>query len=760
MAEDGPPRQRRIAYRVVAMAAGKGSGSPASGPKHGEMIGTVARVLALLLLVTSCASEEALSADPLDGIDAERIGDWSAVWDERDGMSLFSWTDGERFVVNTADGERDFVAGVNLGVTVPGHFPGELAVDAETYRRWFPQIASIGFSAIRVYTMLEPHFYEELVRYNTANPRRPLYLVQGVWPPEGAFLELGDLYGGTVTEAFESEIDALVAALHGETVVADRPGRADGAFTADVSPWLLAWAVGIEWDPIAVERTDAANAGMEPFSGQYFTADAASTPTESWMAQMLDHLAGRLAERGTTMPLSFVNWTTTDPLHHPDEPNPTEEMVSIDPMHVRATEAWPGGYFAGYHIYPYYPDFQRFEDGVADFVLEGEPDAYAGLLSKFAEHHRGVPLVVLEYGVPTGMAKAHEGPQGRDQGDHTEQRQAEINAELLSAIAEVGLAGGYQFAWTDEWFKLTWNTMDFEVAVRRPMWMNAWTNEAHFGILAVEPGATQRIVLDGDGAEWDGESQVIFEGTGAVRELAVTHDEGYLYLRVVTDEPESWRSDPITIVFDVIDGAAGALPDDPRVESDSDYALRIAGDGAELLVRSSADPLLLQYIHHGYVTADSGELVEGNGRWNPHRLMTNRPQVVPSTGMELPVEFDDAGRLHHGTSDPASAEFDSRSTWFGRERLIEVRVPWQGIGVSDPSSRQAYVVDRDGRITHVPFERLGIDVAAGDVVEATAGYAWPQWNSVAYHERIKAGAGVFADVVIRLNAVSQDTATR
>ena len=28
-------------------------------------------------------------------------------------------------------------------------------------------------------------------------------------------------------------------------------------------------------------------------------------------------------------------------------------------MHIAATQAWPGGFFASYHAYPYYPDFLR-----------------------------------------------------------------------------------------------------------------------------------------------------------------------------------------------------------------------------------------------------------------------------------------------------------------------------------------------------------------------------------------------------------------
>ena len=72
-------------------------------------------------------------------------------------------------------------------------------------------------------------------------------------------------------------------------------------------------------------------------------------------------LATLEARRGWSRPITFTNWLTVDPLEHPLEPLELEDRVSVDAMHLRATAAWPGGFFASYHAYPYYPDFLRFE---------------------------------------------------------------------------------------------------------------------------------------------------------------------------------------------------------------------------------------------------------------------------------------------------------------------------------------------------------------------------------------------------------------
>ena len=95
---------------------------------------------------------------------------WDIARDRVESLKRISYVDGERVRILTEDGERDFVVGVNLGPTIPGHSPGELAIRAEDYRRWFPQMAELGLIAVRVYTILSPHFYEELAAYNIANP--------------------------------------------------------------------------------------------------------------------------------------------------------------------------------------------------------------------------------------------------------------------------------------------------------------------------------------------------------------------------------------------------------------------------------------------------------------------------------------------------------------------------------------------------------------------------------------------------------------
>jgi hypothetical protein len=716
-----------------------------------------AALIVCALVLAACGSGESAPRAAEDRSDL--IGDWSPAPITLDGLTTIASTVGDRIVVYTADGERDFIAGVNLGPTVPGTWPGEQAIPREVFRRWFPQMRDVGIRALRVYTIMTPAFYEELRDFNLANPETPLLLAHGVWIPERN-LEHGDLFHPGLVDEFRAEMADAVAVVHGDASLPMRSGHAHGEYRADVSQWLVSWLVGVEWDPQVIRASDEANSDVRSYAGVYFENQGDPSPTEVWLAQALDELATLEAARGVSMPLAFVNWPTTDPLDHPDEPLETEDLVGIDANTIRPTAEWPGGYYATYHAYPYYPDFQRHEAGIAEFVHQGRTDAYAGYLTALQAHHRDLPVVISEFGVPSGLAHAHFGPQGRNQGAHSEQDQMAINAELLDVIREVGLAGGFVFEWADEWFKHTWNTVDYEIpADRRALWQNMWTNEAHFGILAVGAGDTPVVIIDGEVSEWDDNgSQVIFESPVGVREVRAVKDESFLHLLIRTDGDDVWREQPVVIGIDVIAGGGGGLPGANGADPDADYAVVIGPteDDGSVMVRASNDPYAIQYAwQRGYEDVDPEDFSDDSGVWNLQRLIVNRPHLLAS-GEALPVEVMEAGRMIFGTSDPAATEFDSRATWNGSGSIIEVRLPYQAIGFADPSSMLAYRVGQDGQVSTESVERIGITVAhAGNLYETT-GYAWERWQSASWHERLKAGAAALGAAFERGNGLGGD----
>lgn len=711
---------------------------------------------AALLLITAAGSilagagAGALSGCAGESSPAQQANSWRPAPKTIDGLTVVASVKGERLVLLTAGGPRRFIPGVNIGSTVPGRQPGELAVTAADYRRWLRQIGRLGLRAIRVYTILPPHFYQELGRHNRSNPDAPIYLVQGVWIPEEEFLATQDLFDDAVRRGFRRELRDASRAVHGELSRARSRGLAWGTWTADVSPWLLAYSIGVEWDPVATSVSDETNAGRTPYGGRFFAASLQASPTETWLAEMLDTVAAAEARHGLSIPLTFTNWPTTDPLSHPDEPLDKEDLVGIDANHIRATPAWPGGFFASYHAYPYYPDFQRYEKALRDYRLDGRRDPYAGYIAALRRHHRGMPLMITEFGVPSSIGLAHYGPLGRDQGGHSEQEMMRVDARLLRILHEQGCSGGFVFEWADEWFKFTWNTIDHQVpAERRCLWHDPLTNEQYFGLVATDPGRRTVAVIDGDGGEWDRNgSQVIHESRSAVREVRAVKDESYLYLRIVLGDRTSWHSRPVTIGIDVLPRGNRGLPGLRGRDERADYAFVLGpGRRGRAYVAAWNDPFTVVYGKAlGFVPWDAKAVRPGSGAWVPQRLITNRPHVLPRSGRRTPVEWQDVGVLRFGTSDPASKRFDSRVIWAAGD-VVEVRLPWAMAGFSDPSSRLALSVAQDGTLSALPVDRVGISVAVDDYLAVTNGYSWEPWQHVTWHERPKAGLATFAAAV-------------
>lgn len=153
------------------------------------------------------------------------------AYKDQDGTRFTFKTDGDRFMRYEKDGswKEMFVKGVNLGATVPGHFPGELPATEEDYLRWFKQIDEMGANVIRIYTVHQPVFYSALVKYNKDKGSDPLYFIQGIWSPEEQLIERQDAYADDIGKQFKDEIKKAVAAVYGDVAVSPKYGASSGS---------------------------------------------------------------------------------------------------------------------------------------------------------------------------------------------------------------------------------------------------------------------------------------------------------------------------------------------------------------------------------------------------------------------------------------------------------------------------------------------------------------------------------------------------
>lgn len=649
--------------------------------------------------------------------------DWSPAPRTVDDLTTLARSDADGFRLFTASGQKTFLPGANLGSTTPLHQPGEIGnITAATYRRWLTGMGAMGVRVVRIYTLPPPAFYAELAAYNHGHADAPLYLVQGVYLPDESYVEPGrTLYTPAVDDGFTAEIDDVEAAVHGDLSRPQQPGRAGGTYDVDVSRWLVGWIIGAELDPHGVARTDRREADHPYSPGRYFAATEDATATERWLAGHLDQLAALEARRGVSVPVAFANWPTDDPLHHPVEPLDSEDLAGIDANHVLPTDAWPGGTFASFHAYPYYPDFQRYEPAYDDTGWRGRPDRYAGYLKALQQHFAPhMPLLVTEFGVPSSLGSAHAGTNGRDQGDHSEQEAMAMDADMMRMMKAQGIPAAFVFEWADEWFKRTWNTQDHQTDDRLQLWHDPLTNEQWFGVVATDPEP-----IDGARARSSPE-------TGPVAHLGAWADASWVHLDIRT---RGVVPDRLTVDADVVPGPQAA---DYRIVVDH------SAGTARLLVRRALDPIRLDNAARPY-RPDEAE------PWHLYELLTNRAYPGDPHGPRTPhpAEYQPVGELVRGSWDPTAKDYDSLATWHvdTATHTVSLRIPWSMLGMADPSSRTALGEGDPAALVKIPGIGLHVD-AGGPGVDLD--FTWPTWNYTTYRPRLKAGAGVLREAFTEL----------
>lgn len=709
-----------------------------------------------------------------------------------DGMTVPAKTGGQYLQVYKDGKWSDMlIKGVNIGMGKPGVFPGEAAIGKAEYLRWFKEIGEMNANTIRIYTLPPPAFYEALLEYNR-KAKNPIYLLQGVWIDEEELVSSEDAYNEQLTKEYLQDIRKMVDVIHGNADIPDKPGHASGTYRADVSPYVLGWVLGIEWDPKMVAATDAKHAGMADYDGRYFKTEKA-TPFEIWLAKSMDEAASYEADQYRWQrPVSFTNWVTTDLLKHPSEPLEDEDLVSVDPNKIQAQSDYKAGYFASYHVYPYYPEFLNYETKYTDYVNDrGEKDSYAGYLNDLKKAH-DMPVLVAEFGVPESRGMTHRNVQGWNQGAHNEQEQGDIDARLFEDIYHEGMAGGLVFTWQDEWFKRSWNSMDLDDPDRRPYWSNAQVSEQYFGLLAFDPGTPDSALYpDGEPDDWEraGKSPIPLTGASVqaadggkpaneIKQAFVSSDERYVYFRLDFGAgvlPMDWSSAGAMILLDTIPNQGEhRIPGGSGLTTDAgiDFAVDLRGPGkSRIWVDSYYDST---YYMYGSLLKMMPKLdyanVKDNGIFHPMQLVLNKAMDVPNVRgrtLHLPLDTYETGLLRYGNGNPDSSNYDSMTDVAYNEEtgVVEVRIPWQLLNVKDPSTREIMTdlwkkglegsEETDGfkiaLATYRPDGQENADSPGGkDVTFVMPGltgnvlrsedmytYRWDKWNTPTYHERLK-----------------------
>ncbi|WP_394175742.1 hypothetical protein [Guptibacillus hwajinpoensis] len=682
-------------------------------------------------------------------------------------------------VFKEGEWEDLLIKGVNMGIAKPGYFPGEAAITKSEYLRWFKQIGEMNANAIRIYTIHPPSFYEALLDYNSTSDE-PLYLFHGVWVEEEPLIASEDAFDEENTKRLDKAIKDTVDLIHGNATIKEKRGHASGRYTADVSPYVIGWVLGIEWDPKVVVSTNEKHEGMTEYQGNYLNTIGAS-PFEIWVAEMMDDTVSyEMDQYNWQRPVSFTNWVTTDLLEHPAEPSEEEDLVSVDPNVIELNDKYYAGQFASYHIYPYYPDFLNYEEEYVNYVdKDGEKNNYAGYLNALRNVH-SMPILVAEFGVPASRGMTHRNVYGMNQGFNSEEEQGRTDAKLFGNIVSENYAGGLIFSWQDEWFKRTWNTMDHDNSDRRPFWSNDQTNEQQFGLLSFDPGNDLTIKVDGDIEDWEeAEIEPLYQNVGEnFKSLSMTSDEKYIYFRLdyKNMSKEQLEQEKTMLVFDTVSGQGSTqLSVEPELKTSAgiDFILNLAGvNQSRLTVQSHYDSFYYQYGEDLELIKKQDYAKEkDNDIFHPIRLALNKELTIPSQNKTLPFDSYETGLLTYGNANPKSKDYNSLSDFIVKDNVIEIRLPWALFNVKDPSTKEMMGdMWKSGIEASKKVEefKVGVVMYEGDVEESDISitslkdtapemknnflpvnqfykFDWEKWSEPNYHERLKQSYYIMQD---------------
>ncbi|MHC1786758.1 MAG: HEAT repeat domain-containing protein [Christensenellales bacterium] len=645
------------------------------------------------------------------------------------GVSYVARVEGKKFFILDAQGQwqESFLAGVNIGLGVPGAFPGEYAIPYETYFQWFTQIAHMGSNVIRVYTPQIPGFYQALYDYNRA-AATPLYLLQGIYMDEGDVLRYGDVFAPESVAIADMRRDIVdcVNMLHGNAVIGERAGKASGIYRYDVSKYVIGWILGIECEAYLVDGTNKAHPAMTSFQGDYVYADDVS-PFEVFIAQMQElAIAYETETYHMQRPVAFSNWATTDPLRHANEPRKAEDLVAIDVEKIKAKETFAPGFYASYHVYPYYPDFMNYPSG----SMQTDANPYLAYLRSLVSYH-AMPVLISEFGLPASRGVTHINRlSGLNQGGHSEEQQGKGLVSMLEDIHRSGCMGGVVFAWQDEWFKMSWNTMDFDDKEARPKWLNVESSEVNFGLNSFK--AFPSIQIDGQGNDWRGTAFL-----GEDKRLRANWDASFLYLWVGIDD---FADQKYIIPIDTIFAQGSTHSQDGAFERAADFVLVLEGKSdSRLLVDPYYNP---NYKLYGTEIFSPEVLsafdAKGSGEFRLVQQVISGKLNMPSTGQVVPAQFWDTGKLMYGISNPDSDLFDSRADIFEGDRFVELRIPWMLLNFADPSSGKILDDLHSGdkfALKTISEVYVGLGKAGDSKAISMNPYQLPNWGRVDYTMR-------------------------
>lgn len=527
----------------------------------------------------------------------------------------------------------------------------------------------------------------------------------------------------------KKDLRDLVNIIHGNAKVEKRVGHAYGNYTRDISKYVIGWILGIESDQSLVEGTRDANKHVTSYSGDYLSCEKVE-PYEVFWCEIGDYALKYEDEKyHMQRPVSYSNWPTADVMKHPNEPLSKENAISLTVDDLNAQNKFKTGIFASYHVYSYYPNFMFSEEPYCSYKDEsGKINTYLGYLKNLIAHNK-CPVLIAEFGIPASRGVTHVNPiTGFNQGGVSARQQGEMLVSMFKDIKKSKCAGGLVFVWEDEWFKRTWNTMDYTNSDYRAYWNDVQTSEQHFGLAEYISTECDLIpVLDGELDEWS-KKDIIFEKNDT--KIYVKCDSTYVYI-AIQDKKADFDKKGNNLYFDINPNTGCGNYGDIKLSSDADFILHIEGKNkTRLLVDPDSD---------SYVRAEPDweklNLVKDK-KDSFHRiyLITDKSLLYPQTKKRLPVQKSETGLLHFGKVDVDDDIGDVLTDFYYKKHVFEVRIPWGLLGFSAPSVKE---INYSSKNTTLKVDGINIGYISANKNIGEKQFKWDSWEHASYRHHLR-----------------------
>jgi hypothetical protein len=259
-------------------------------------------------------------------------------------------------------------------------------------------------------------------------------------------------------------------------------------------------------------------------------------------------------------------------------------------------------------------------------------------------------------------------------------------------------------------------------------WLNALDPAQQFGLMAAEPAARSALRLRGLPEEWQGKEPLYASRSDAPSRLAgnpydparhlkslyVDADEAYLYLRLGVgkldnnaDGQPDWEEVQYVIGISTLPGRAGlrSLPLIAPMEfpMGMTYAVQLGGpEASRVWVASSYHPLRIEPVEG--IPSQSGMILRrgwnseltSRGTFEIQIAEPNRRRYGRDGRYYPPMRYE-RGLLRYGNLDPEAENYNSLAGWNANlaTDVLDVRIPWALLGVTDPSTYQVLTRLRD-----------------------------------------------------------------